>query len=365
MQKKMIVLAIASVLAAPAAFAADASNVTVYGKVDMAFGSTDSGTARNTQVSSQVTKVGFKGAEDLGDGLSAIWQIEQQIDIDNAGGTNSTKNTLASRNSFLGLKSNDMGTVLLGRHDTPYKIATRGLDVFGDQFADNRQLMGGLGQDKGGTMDARPTNVVAYISPAMNGFKAAVAYAVNTEVATAGKDKGSIWSLAGMYDQDGIYGAVGYQTIKYTNVAGTQGQFVGAAGDRLSAWKIGGGYKVEAFNLGAVYEKTSSSIGGLDTLGRTNYTLAGQYNFSNNDVKLSYTHAGNTNGVGATGANMIGVGFDHNFSKRTSLYAQYAQISNNAGAAYTFGTGASTAAIAGVAAGGKPSGFMVGVKHTF
>lgn len=363
MQKKIIVLAIAAALTAPAAFAADASNVTVYGKADMAFGSTSNGTVTNQQVSSQVTKFGIKGSEDLGDGLAAIWQIEQQVDIDNAGGTNSTKNTLASRNSFLGLKGESWGTVLLGRHDTPYKIATRGLDNFGDQFNDNRNLMGGVGKSVGGTMDARPANVVAYMSPKMGGFSAAVAYAVNTETAVAANAKGSIWSLAGMYDQDGINGSIAYQTIKYTTAVG--GQFIGAAGDSISSWKIGGGYKFDALNLGAVYEKTSSSIGGVNTLGRNNYTLNGTYTFGNNDVKLAYTVAGNTNGVGATGASEVAVGYDHNFSKRTSLYVQYAQISNNAGAAYTFGTAASTAAVGGVANGGKPSGFLVGMKHSF
>lgn len=361
-QKKLIVVALAAATFSIPALA-DTGNVSVYGKVDMAFGSTSNGTVTTNQVSSQVTKLGFKGSEGLGDGLSAIWQIEQQIDIDNAGSGSSTKNTLASRNSFLGLKSDSAGTVLLGRHDTPYKIATRHQDIFGDQFADNRNLMGGLGQNAGGTMDARLPNVVTYLSPKMSGFTAAAAYSVNAETAATGNDKGNIWSLAGIYDQNDIYGALAYQTIKYSNAAGAQ--FVGTSGDSLSAWKIGGGYKIDALQLNAVLEKTSSSVGGLNTLGRTNYTLNGVYRFGNDDVKLAYTHAGNTNGVGATGASEIGLGYDHNFSKRTSLYAQYARISNDTGAAYSFGTSASTATVTGVAAGGNPSGFLVGMKHTF
>jgi len=364
MQKKIIVLAIAAALTAPAAFASDASNVTVYGKVDMAFGTTSNGTVSNQQVSSQVTKLGVKGSEDLGDGLAAIWQIEQQIDIDNAGGTNSGKNTLASRNSFLGLKSNDMGTVLLGRHDTPYKIATRHQDNFSDQFGDNRQLMGGVGLNKGGTMDARLPQVVAYMSPKMGGFSAAAAYAVNTETAAAANTKGNIWSLAGIYDQDGIYGAVAYQTITVSTDPLAQFSSL-VAGDKYSSWKVGGGYKFDDLKLNAVYEKISSSIGGVDTMGRNNYTLNGTYAFGSNDVKLAYTVAGNTAGTAATGAKEIAVGYDHNFSKRTSLYVQYAQISNDAGAKYSFGSSASTAVVGGAINGAKPSGFLIGMKHSF
>lgn len=359
MQKKIIALAVASALVAPAAFA----EVSVYGKADLGIGSTSNGTVTNTQLASQVTKIGFKGSENLGDGLSAVWQIEQQIDINNAGGPNSTKNTLASRNSFLGLKSDSAGTVLMGRHDTPYKIATRNLDVFGDQFADNRHIMGGVGLNAGGTMDARPGNVIAYITPNLNGFTGAGAYAVNTSTATtAAQDKGTIWSLAGMYDQGPFYGAIAYQKIGFSNVVGAQ--YVGVSGDSVKAWKIGAGYTMDAFKLNAVYEKISSSIGGANTLGRSNYNLSGVYSFGNDDVKLAYTVAGNTNGVAATGAKMIGVGYDHNFSKTTSVYAQYNRIANDSGAAYGFNTAATTAAQAGVA-GQKTSGFMLGMKHAF
>lgn len=363
MQKKIIALAIASALVAPAAFA----EVTVYGKADLGIGSTSNGTVTNTQLASNVTKFGIKGAEDLGDGLSAVWQIEQQVDINNAGGANSTKNTLASRNSFLGLKSESIGTVLMGRHDTPYKISTRGLDVFGDQFADNRHLMGTVqaagAANNGTNMDARPANVIAYITPKLSGFTGAAAYAVNTSVATtAAQDKGTIWSLAGMYEQDALYAAIGYEKVGFSNVAGAQ--FVGTSGDSVKAWKIGAGYTFDAFTINGVYEKITSSIGGIDTLGHKNYNLGGIYKFGNNDVKLSYTVAGNTGATVNTGAKMIGLGFDHNFSKTTSVYAQYNRISNDAGAAYGFNTNATTAAQLGVL-GQKTSGYMLGMKHAF
>lgn len=368
-KKKLMIVALAAAFSAPA-FAENA-NVSIYGKVDLAFGSTSNGTVSTNQISSQVTKLGFKGSESLSDGLAAIWQIEQQIDIDNAGAGNSTKNTLASRNSFLGLKNDSLGTVLLGRHDTPYKIATRNLDVFGDQFADNRHLMGGgASLNAGSYMDARPADELVYFSPNMNGFKAAASYAAGAELAsTAAQVKGSLWSLAGMYDQGPFYGAIAYQNVKYGTAA--TGQFAPAgtlvAGDSLKGWKLGAGYTMDALQLNAVYEKITSSMGaaGVNALGRTNWYLAGQYNFGNDDVKLAYTRAGNTNGVANTGAKMIGLGYDHNLSKRTSLYVQYVKLSNDSGAKFGFNTAATTAATTGVINGVSPTGFMLGMKHVF
>ncbi len=80
MQKKMIVVALAAAITAPAF--ADTANVTVYGAADVAFAVTNKGTSAagvagtsTSQVSSQASKLGFKGSEDLGDGLSAIWAV--------------------------------------------------------------------------------------------------------------------------------------------------------------------------------------------------------------------------------------------------------------------------------------------------
>lgn len=368
-QKKLIVVALAAVTFSASALA-ETANVSFYGAVDMAYGITNNGAVSVSQISSQVTKLGFKGSEGLDDGLAAIWQIEQQIDIDSAGTGQSTKNTLASRNSFVGLKSDSMGTVLLGRHDTPYKIATRKLDLFADQLADNRSLMGGgAAANKAGLHDARLTDEVVYLSQKMNGFSAAAAYAAGAETATtAAQIKGSAWSLAGMYDQGPFYGSLAYQKFNY-GTAGT-GQFALAAplaaGDSLKAWKLGGSYKMDAFQLNGVYEKTTSSVGGLDTLGRTNWHLGGIYNFGNNDVKLAYTRAGKTNNVANSEANQVSLGYDHNLSKRTTIYAQYTKLSNKAAASFGLTNAGSTAGgAAASAAGVSPYGFGLGMKHTF
>ncbi|MDR2195969.1 MAG: porin [Gallionellaceae bacterium] len=377
MQKKVIALAIMTAASAPAF--ADSGNVTIYGRVDMAYTSTDSGSSagadgnRTSQVSSQATRLGFKGEEKIGDSLSLVWQIETQINLDDEAG-----NTLASRNSFLGLKSAGMGTVLLGRHDTPYKLATRGLDLFADSIADNRTLMGGgAGRAAAGLHDARPDNIVAWLSPDWSGFGIRLGYVAGGEFATLGTDvEGRAISADLSYKSGPFNAALAYQTIKYGSCATGVCTFTNPlAGEKAAAWKLGAGYKIglsedSNIQLNGVYERTSDSLSvtGDDNFGRTNYYLAGAYNFGNNAIKLAYTRAGNQAGAGALdyAARQWAIGYDHALSKRTKLYAIYTKVSNSDDAAYLIATSGSTAGgFALPGAGADPSALSIGVRHEF
>ncbi|MDO9052628.1 MAG: porin [Gallionella sp.] len=385
MQKKIIALAIAAAFAAPAAFA-DTSNVTVYGVANVSYDMTKTGASAanptlnfsSNKVSSNTSRIGFKGTEDLGDGLSAIWQIESKINID--GGAASA---LADRNTFAGLSSKTAGTVLLGRHDTPYNLSNRKYDLFADGMADNRSIMGGGANAAtlatatvGASFNGRQPNVVAYISPAMSGLTAAIAYVAGAEAqALAANSKGSAWSLAAMYGNGPVTANFGYE-VHNLGTAGT-GTVVppavlgGLAGMKETAWTISGGYKVEAFEINAIYEKTSDNYGaavalpaGSNVLGHRAYYLSGKYNVSANDaVKLAYANAGSGVSVN-TGATQISLGYDHSLSKRTTVYAAYTKLSNDTNGVYALsanGTGAPTVG----GSGAKPSAISLGMKHTF
>lgn len=362
-QKKLIVAALATTVIAAPAFA-DNANVTIYGTADMSYDYISTGTTTagvggvsKPNVSSNVSKLGLKGSEDLGDGLAAIWQIEQQINMDGSG-----TSTFGTRNTFAGLKSESAGTVLLGRHDTPYKLATRKLDPFGDSIADNRSLMGGVtanaAQDSAAAaFDGRQTDVVAYISPALSGFTGAIAYVNLAEGNTsAAQAKADAVSLAGMYDAAPFYGSLAYEQHKLSSIAGT----------KESAWKVGLGYTLEDFTLNFAYEKTSDNLGaaGANQFGHNAYYLAGVYKIGMSAVKLAYTKAGQIGATINTGANQISLGYDHGLSKRTKLYAIYSRISNNSAVDYRFSQ--STAAATSVnGVGADPSVISLGIKHTF
>src|SRR5574340_655132 len=163
MKKSLIALAVAGVVSAPA-FAAT-SNVDVYGKLHVSVSVFDdqSNTLEDTQISSNASRIGFKGAEDLGGGLSAIWQIESGVNLDEGNGT------WASRNSFVGLKDG-FGTVMIGNNDTPLKSIGRTIDLFGDTLADSRNVTGV-------ESDTRAKNSVTYNSPSFSGLAFAAQYA--------------------------------------------------------------------------------------------------------------------------------------------------------------------------------------------
>jgi len=371
-QRKLIVIALAAaVFSSPAL--AETANVSVYGRIDMSYDFLNNGTsaagvagANKGNVSSNVSRIGFKGAEGLSDGLAAIWQIEEQVNIDNAGGT------FATRNSFLGLKSDSMGTVLLGRHDTPYKLATRRLDPFADSIADNRALLGGVTSnttvDSANTaFDGRQPDIIFYTTPAMSGFTGMIAYANLAEAnTTAAQAKSNLLSLAATYNIAPFFGSLGYEEHKLDTVR---------AGGKESAWKAGLSYTMSDFTLGLAYEKTSDSLCtavvaggcaavGADRFGHNAYYLSGDYKMGMNAVKFAYGRVGQIASVLNTGANQFSLGYDHGLSKRTNLYAIYSRISNKAASDYGFSQGSAAAgSINGI--GSSPSVVSLGMRHNF
>jgi len=363
MKKKLITLAVASTLVTAAAVSApafaDTSNVNVYGVAHMSYDMTDNGNTNTNKVSSNQTRIGFKGSEDMGDGLSAVWQIEQMIALDNAGGT------FATRNSFLGLSSGSMGTVLMGRHDTPYRMASRKVDVFLDTIADSRSLTGGVaGKSAGASFDGRQGDVVAYVSPAMSGFTGIIAYVAGAEAATvATTDKGSAWSMAALYGNGPLSANLGYEVHDF-GTAGS-GTLAVADGMKESAWVLNVGYTMDAIAINAAYESTSDNLGaaGADAFGHNTWHLSGKYSFGKDAVKLAYTNMGDM-AAANTGATQISVGYDHNLSKRTSVYGLYTKLNNDTGSTFGF-SGVTTGTTAAAAAGASLSAWSFGMRHTF
>jgi len=415
MNKKLMALAIAAALA-PAAAMADSGNVSIYGIVDGSVdvinpGYNNSASQTVNRISSNSSRIGFKGAEDMGNGLSAIWQLETGFNVDGAVAAD-----LNSRNTFIGLSSKTMGTALLGKHDTPYKLATRRLDVFGDGIADNRSIMGGGGSgtslgfrtqtttlsgfaatSAGGNIysygrattaasavanfDGRQNNVLAYISPTISGFHAAVAYVAGGEDATANSAvKGKAWSATGIYDNGPLFASLAYERHSFGangsgTVAGPAGlgtitstTFTGASLQNRTekAWKLGLGYKLDALQLGLAYEKTSDDLnGGSNALGHSAYYLSAAYTMGANVLKAAYTHAGDMADNSSTGAKQWAVGVDHNMSKRTKVYALYTKLDNEDSAAYTLSGGNASLAHSSSTVGSSPSAWSLGVRHSF
>jgi predicted porin len=344
MKKTLIALAVAGTFVAPAAFAASA-NVDFYGKfrvsVDNLSGSYFNGTSiGGWQMSDEQSRFGFKGAEDLGGGLKAIYQYETGFNIGADAstvatlvGTNNTGKTSSGglgnqRDTFVGL-SGDFGTVLAGRHDTPYKMAGSA-DNFGDTLADAQN---------GGALciiceDLRVNNAIAYVSPSMSGFTVvgAIVTGHGAKATTTTKSLDSLadaYSLAGMYSNGPLSLSAGYENLNH--FVGSAATGTGSA--KQSAWKLNGAYTIDSLKLGATYEAIDK-IGGVDGDKTRNYllsaaygmgpiTLAAQYGYRN------YNNQANT--AGSTDLTDATVGVVYSLSKRTSTYIGYAhyKLKNN------------------------------------
>lgn len=408
MNKKLLALAIAGAFVTPAAMA-DTSNVVVGGQMHFSLDSLDganaagNGLTRKTNVSSNASNIYFKGSEDLGNGLSAIFQVQTYFSAGGTGNadvggqgagltsTQGVKDGVGSGNTFVGLKSNTMGTVILGKNETPMKILSRKVDLFNNQIGDTRNLTamasaGGavttaIAANSAG-WDLRPANMVAYSTPSFSGFGLTAAYITNLGSGAA-IDSGSAnnlgavsaWSTAATYENGPIYAGLGYEKHKLSdyNTAAT------ANHNDESIWRASAGYNFGSFKVVGLYQRERDMFISTsnNSAERNVWGLGGAYNFMGaNTIKVQYYKASsikNTSGIAnidETGAKLWAVGFDHALSKRTTVYAAYATTNNDRYANYSaFGGGhgdnPGTVTPSATQDSKYPSGFSVGVIHNF
>lgn len=341
MKKSLIALAVAGSFAAPAAFAATA-NVDVYGRLNISIEDSN-GTNVTPQVTDRQSLIGFKGSEDLGGGLKAIWQIESTIsgNADGVGG-----GTLAGRNSFVGL-SGGFGTVVVGRHDTPYKLATGRLDPFSDTVADynaDGSALSTSGKDGfvdlvHSTHDHRSHNAVAYISPNFSGFSFAAAFVMTNRNDTAADNDGNktadAISLSGTYTQGPIFATLAYQKVEDLQ-SGTLATSV----EETPAWKLGLGYSFGVTRVGFVYEDVEGkNPAGTKLLDRSSWLVNGVHTMGPIALKAQYGQMDDKTATNRDGTK-FSLGADYSLSKRTTAGIAYTndKVKNNTtGAASAWG----------------------------
>jgi predicted porin len=260
-----------------------------------------------------------------------------------------------------------MGTVMLGKIDTPYKTSTGRLDQFADTMGDYNGLVGAAGgtglNTSGNYFDLRPANVAAYATPNFSGFSAVAGYVFGGESATSGTaSNGNAYSLAAMYDAGPLYLTAAYE--KHNLGTGASGSLSAgtAPNQERKAWKLGAAYSIMDFTLATMYEKTDDNMGnnGANVTGHNTWFLSGKYQMGAVALKAQYAKA-SEQALANTGAKLYTIGADYGFSKRTTVYALYTKISNESAADYNFALNAAP----GSAPGAEVSGFSLGVKHSF
>jgi predicted porin len=387
MQKKLIALAVAG-LASTGAFAQ--ANVTVYGVADASFDVVKiSGDANNelgnmTRVSTNSSLIGFKGAEALGNGLTAVFQFESAVGFDNAGALG------ANRDSYVGL-AGGFGTVVLGNLTGPTRALGAALDVNAGAtgIGANSALLGKLGNNLIGTTDAsgnygggstcgrsstctsifdtRWKNAIAYVSPSFAGLNATVAYVANENKALNGLAAANTtgYDVGLKYANGPAMAAVTYNAVSVGN----------AADLKVSDLRVGGSFNFGAASLRAIFDLARADNFGGNKVTQAVYGLGATFNVTPASKLLGQVYVARdlkVNGSSAddTGAKLFEVGVEHSLSKRTMLKATYAMINNDKGAAYDFGinaVGINTGTLPGGAnaVGGTVQGLSLGLRHTF
>ena len=338
MKKSLIALACASAFAG----SANAQSLTTYGIVDMGFVSENGGAVWSQEkISSGAqsgTRLGFKGTEDLGNNMKALFVLETGIAADK-GGFN--QNNGFARQSFVGLQS-DAGTLTLGRQYTPFFLA---LNAVADPFASG---LAGNAQNLIPSSGIRMDNAVKYASPTFSGVSAEVAYGFGENA--AGNDRtgrnvgGSIGYTDGTLNVRLAYHKANDTAPGTSNLSDT-------------STILAANYKFEVAKVFAAYSDNDQR--NLATgLGKSRDFLIGvSVPFGNHTFIASYI---NKDGRSASNldATQLGLGYTYAMSKRTNLYAAWATIDNKRGGVlYKVGNNSEL--------GSGDRAINLGVRHTF
>jgi general bacterial porin, GBP family len=362
MQKKIIALAIAG-LASTAAFAQ--SNVTIYGIADVGVAQVRAnGNLTSTQVVSgglSTSRIGFKGVEDLGNGLKALFVLEYRLSLDEnqtiGGNANASPSASGpARQQLVGL-TGGFGTVAAGRlqttaYDWQGKYQTLSATAF-----DVHNAMTKTGFRINLVNDSRANNAVAYISPSFGGVTVALNHSFAAEQASSSTANNLSATLVGVYYDNGPL-SVGFVGEKL------QGGGLSEAVERTDL-ALGASYDFKVVKLTGAYQTTknnASTATGDAAKFDTVYSLGAQVPVSAKGAVhvlwaqsnyKSNTLLADNNGKG------LSVAYTHALSKRTTVYGGYGYLDNSgSGTTYSFG-GTPTAA------GGSSNIIAAGVRHTF
>jgi predicted porin len=307
MNKRFLAIAIAAGLAVSSTVMADGAEIYGIAHVSVNNYSYDATASIDAwTVTSNSSRLGFKGSEDLGGGLKAVYKIEYGVDLADTA-------TVSNRNQYVGL-SGGMGTVLLGRHDTPTKMVQGKFDVFNDTVADMVTSTGG-----GVDGDVRANNVIAYLSPKMGGMQLIAAL-----IPGEGSVSGACSDGAGGSNCDGPADGT---SISFTYSAGDL--YVGFgmdSGDIVDdQMRLAATYKMDALQLGFLYNARSDAALAAADLANDEKAmgLSVSFGMGDNAVKAQFIQTTDINGASGADATAMTIGYDANLSARTTAYALY------------------------------------------
>ncbi|MDR3453281.1 MAG: porin [Rhodoferax sp.] len=348
---KKILTAVAAVVAVTGASAQ--SSVTLFGVADVGVARLTGTDVSRTGLSTggaNISRLGFRGTEDLGAGLAASFWLEAGMNVNTGASPTAGGGLNFNRRSTVSL-SGSMGEVRLGRDDSATFLNTLIFDPF---------LTNGVGGTMAFTMLGAPgtanvtggapiqiSNAVSYFLPGnLGGFYGQVQDVFGGQLSTAANSK------QGNY----LGGRFGYLNGPM-HVAVATGKLDGdVSADDLTANNVGLSYD---FGVAKPMLLWASEKRG--TLKVTATQLGVTVPVGVGEIRASYGHY-DTAGSNADW-NKISVGYGYNLSKRTQIYGTYAHLSDGAGAQKSIGVQGLTAP--GTSLGGSSNGYEVGIRHFF
>lgn len=360
--------AVAALCAAPPAPAqtgpaSSASSVTVYGIADIGVvGERGGGAGNVTKLTSgpaSASRIGFKGGEDLGGGLSAFFILEAGYSLDTGGFASA--NTLFNRLALVGLRGG-AGSVSVGRQATPYhNTLVTVADPFGTGYA---------GTIKNAFPDwgtnVRASNTVIVATPDLNGLSADLFYSPGEQTgsADAGRQTGASFGYSSArFNVRLAYNHKNADTAATPDAPavrrGSGSNKLLAANYDLGAAKVFLAVGIDRGFNSAPLGNTGNPYGGTAPTASTDgreALLGVTVPVSTGTVMASFMHKDDRTPFNQD-ANAWGVGYIHPLSRRTSLYAAYGSIGNRNGAGYTVANNTE--------AGSGDRAYNLGLRHSF
>ncbi len=389
MNKKLMAAAVAGALMVPAGAAmAQTSTVQIYGLFNVEYApyvknpDAPGPLSRRTtdELNSGASRIGFRGQEKLGGGLTAWFQCETDVEfLDGGTGNedeiydNNTQTTWCGRNSALGMRGG-WGNFYVGTWDSPAKRVTSATRMLAETgwLGVQRHLMtlGGWGYSH------RVTKSLNYDSPRFGGFSIAgqmtTTNADRNQIDAGPDTAGRIYGINGIYSGGPLVVGLAYQLYE-NNIQFAAPPFPVAAatgvigGTEDTVMVFGINYTFGNFKVGFVatnLEAERAAAGAAD-LERRNYNVALDWSLGGpHSVLFGWTHAGQTEGSGAApltsgSANIFQVSYEYNFSKRTSGRVGYITVDNGDGGVH------SLQSLGAVHPGDRSSALSLQLTHSF
>jgi len=349
-------LALGAVVLSVAAAASAQSSVTLFGVIDTDISIGRGSIADRTQLSNSgnaTSRIGFRGVEDLGGGLSASFWLEAGLNTDNGTGqpTNTNNQAAGASPSSIGLVfgrratvslAGGWGELRLGRDYTPQYWNLYFADPFGNVGVGLPMpavyLFGGFT----GPTAVRAANTVTYFLPGnLGGLFGSAQYYLgeNLQDGATTEDDGTGAGVRVGYASGPVYVSAATSRTNY------------AAGDTRQS-NIVGTWDFGIAKVGAQISRDKNGV--LDGKG---WLLGGWFPVGPGQILGSYSRY-ETTAPGNPEGKKLALGYVHHLSKRTALYTTWARLKNGGGASLALNgatTGPNTSS----------SGLDLGVRHSF